>query len=980
MTRRHGAQACVLVALLAGLHLVSAGTAWAVGPWESPWTLPSRSPQTDRQRACALHDGVIARADRLLRLGRPDSNIAVARFAASHRARTARCFGANSLEMAQLLEREARGLAYATQRPSAEARALYTALIPWHEHLVGMTHSDLSSMLLVKTRLHALSQEADSARLTALRAIGILEAQPVQDSALLARAYSNAGGLLANSGDLMTALPMIEKSVAIRRRMPRLGLDALARSLNNLCAMRLDLGDLSGAEPVCEECLSSYERSLGHDHPSTGDAAANLASVRAQLGDTLSAIELSKWSISARSSSFGPDHFSLGENHMNLGILELRRGAFAAAQMRLREGLRVLDRSMTPASTEVLTALAQLGRSALALKQDALADSCFGVVISRIPALRSSALPSAVAVAFEGRAEVSRRGGHLAEAARDLVTADSLLVAEGGELRLARVSVLSARSRVALARHDQPGALNHARAAFGIEREHVRATIRGLPLEGILRYRDRPMESLQALLAASLAGKDSTLRSTWEAIASMRGIGQREAFARLQQPIAGDDTLGQRLDREYRSAERAADRAIAAAHFDREALARALATAETAGRMLARHLAVDAEDSTTTPRLEEWRAALGPDEALIAIESASAQDASTHHYALVLTARDTMPRAVRLSGGDTLRRTFEQWRAATAAGSGIMARRMAAKLYSSALRPLVRACPGASRLRVVDNEAIPAWPPIAWAEAAGVTRLESLPTVLQLRSEPVARLNEPRAKGNLVAIADPDFGGSQAQESPRIVRSSRGDSITVAFSALPASRAEAASISRTWIGAGGRVQVILGGDATTARFAALAPTADAMHLATHTWEIPPHRLTVRDPGALRRIGLAFADANKASTESPGVLTAAEIAGLRLPREPLVVVASCRSGVGVPVSGEGELGLRSAFLSAGARAVVSSLWDVGDEATAEWMSRFYAHLARDPADVVLAARTASLAMRAAGRHTAADWGAFVVAER
>jgi len=49
-----------------------------------------------------------------------------------------------------------------------------------------------------------------------------------------------------------------------------------------------------------------------------------------------------------------------------------------------------------------------------------------------------------------------------------------------------------------------------------------------------------------------------------------------------------------------------------------------------------------------------------------------------------------------------------------------------------------------------------------------------------------------------------------------------------------------------------------------------------------------------------------------------------------------------------MGGEGLIGLARAFQYAGARAVLASLWNVGDDSTAELMTRFYGHLKRGKA--------------------------------
>nr|MEE4269613.1 CHAT domain-containing tetratricopeptide repeat protein [Candidatus Krumholzibacteria bacterium] len=75
----------------------------------------------------------------------------------------------------------------------------------------------------------------------------------------------------------------------------------------------------------------------------------------------------------------------------------------------------------------------------------------------------------------------------------------------------------------------------------------------------------------------------------------------------------------------------------------------------------------------------------------------------------------------------------------------------------------------------------------------------------------------------------------------------------------------------------------------------------------------------------------------------GELRAATVAASSV-NTPLVVLASCSSGAGRVLAGEGVQGLGHAFLVAGARTVVATLWPVDDDQTALFMSRFYAHLA------------------------------------
>lgn len=94
------------------------------------------------------------------------------------------------------------------------------------------------------------------------------------------------------------------------------------------------------------------------------------------------------------------------------------------------------------------------------------------------------------------------------------------------------------------------------------------------------------------------------------------------------------------------------------------------------------------------------------------------------------------------------------------------------------------------------------------------------------------------------------------------------------------------------------------------------------------------------------------------------LTAADvIAGLELSAE-LVVLSACRSGVSRIVRGDEPLGLVRAFLRAGARAVLVTLWPVDDTASCYLMEYFYRELTmhQPPLDPATALQRAQQALR------------------
>jgi CHAT domain-containing protein len=148
---------------------------------------------------------------------------------------------------------------------------------------------------------------------------------------------------------------------------------------------------------------------------------------------------------------------------------------------------------------------------------------------------------------------------------------------------------------------------------------------------------------------------------------------------------------------------------------------------------------------------------------------------------------------------------------------------------------------------------------------------------------------------------------------------------------LPASRDEVLAIAQI---AGPNTELLLGQKATESAFKNQA-LADyrVIHLATHA---------AADPQYPDRAALVLGIAP--NTSDDGLLQVREIMRLPLKAE-LVTLSACDTDVGTPEGEAGVVNLEQAFLVAGARAVVASLWNVEDRSTTALMKAFYTHLAQ-----------------------------------
>jgi CHAT domain-containing protein len=149
------------------------------------------------------------------------------------------------------------------------------------------------------------------------------------------------------------------------------------------------------------------------------------------------------------------------------------------------------------------------------------------------------------------------------------------------------------------------------------------------------------------------------------------------------------------------------------------------------------------------------------------------------------------------------------------------------------------------------------------------------------------------------------------------------------LAALPATEMEVKSIAKL-MGAGTRV--LMRDQATEAAFKS-EPLADlrVIHLALHG---------LADTTFPDRSALVFSAGGR--PEEDGLLQAREIRKLPINAE-LVTLSACDAGVGRIEGEEGVSSLVEAFLNAGARSVVASLWPAEDTYTKGLMEAFYRHL-------------------------------------
>ncbi|MDQ6893901.1 MAG: CHAT domain-containing protein [Acidobacteriota bacterium] len=205
----------------------------------------------------------------------------------------------------------------------------------------------------------------------------------------------------------------------------------------------------------------------------------------------------------------------------------------------------------------------------------------------------------------------------------------------------------------------------------------------------------------------------------------------------------------------------------------------------------------------------------------------------------------------------------------------------------------------------------------------------------------------PRA---MLAVGGPRFSGASA---PTLVRGSE-----VPTAPLPYSAEEARSVWRIFEEEG--AELLVGRSATAEGWLREHPERYRyLHFATHALvsdRLPSQTCLVLagsrlDLDAIRRLTLQTA---------------------------LVSLSACQTALGTSVRGEGVIGLPHAFLGAGARSVLVTLWRIDDRSAAEFMRRFYErlHVDRNAGRALLGVRREWIA-RSPEESRPFRWAPFVL---
>lgn len=762
------------------------------------------------------------------------------------------------------------------------------------------------------------------------------------------------GQLAALRGDLAGATRWYERAVTTAEGSESAAWD-LDKALEGLAGVDLDRGDLASAEARHARTLALRRERHGERNSFVADSFAGLAEVARERGDLAEAERLLGEALSIHR-DLAPCSGAVASTLADLAEIASRAGRTDDARRLLDEALSILAVA-APGSPLASSALSDRAREARLAR--------------RIPEANAGAV-TALLRQQAGGFPFGTQGSRL-ELARIALAAGEPVVAEEWLREAAEVleaiapaSPLAFEVRLELARLlDRSGRGADAAPEYGRAvaiLESLGARLGDSP-EARAAWRASHLDSLREATELDLRlGRDEEAF-----VMAERGRARELAALLAEREIAFDADLPPALEAERRELLAARRRLVEGMKSSDDA-----PDGDSAVDLERRWKELQLRIRAASPRVAalsypapagvaEARELLGPRDLLAAWQVGDAQTI------LFVVDSDGLAVARLPVGRAALSRSVDRIvRLVSEPDAGPLpptAQPLLARLSDQLFGPLAGRIAAADRLRFLPDGPLHRLPFAVLAEPGGgpfrhlverhaIALLPSISALLELRSRRAAH-QAPR----LVALGDPVLSEEETGEPAWRDR----------LGPLPAAREEVAALGRIW---GDAATTLVGAEASECALRGAAPAATRLHFACHALANERHPLgsalllSVGSPGA--------------STDDDGRLEAWEIFEQLRVEADLVALSACRTALGENIDGEGFVGLTRAFLHAGARSVVASLWNVADESTARLMAGLHERLAAGSAkDEAL--REAQLALLEGGGPDSApaSWAPFVL---
>ncbi len=818
------------------------------------------------------------------------------------------------------------------------------------------------------------------------RAIAIYDKYPDSNPQHVANCFNNLAVSYLYQAKYGPAKSYFERALVMRRQNLGPNHPAVAEVLNNLATVSFDKGDYVDAGQFYEQVLDIYENSPNPNLPKIAITLDNLGNVYASLDKYDEAIAAFQRAIDIKKSVYGENHLYVAISLDGLATVYTGRQQNEEARVLLETVLANFEQNLGPEHPRLATTLTNLGMVYNRLELFDQAEASYERALS----IREKALgrdhPN-VAATLTNLVILLWNQGRYAEAIEMNQRALSINESVLGDRH--PIVAVNLENSVALYRHvGKPDtALVAAHSACTIRRNNLKDYGRILSERDALEYASRLHESFGKYFSCYLEiptpGTAQT-RNMTEAILENKGQVSDEIFERRREIVREDNdtvrALADSLEHNRKTLSRIYVRGPG------EEIESYRASNDSLSRMISEQ---ESELARLSVSFRNWQKSkivsldqfslLIPDKTCVVEylrynHTRINPDGIVPAYAAVVISRGKTPLIVDLGEASAIDDLVGEYRdhlqqlsmlGAPASSDVDTYRNIVGALYNLVWAPVAGRVSGSELVFVCPDAAL------CLVSFAGLPRpdggylVEDHAIFYLSTGRDLFRFQQPAPPASgLLALGDPDYdlaeGESQNSRSPADTRGALPDCEqfwNTTVSPLPGTRREVEEIVSNWPGEQTEpVTVLLGEQADEQAFKLNAPGKRVIHLATHGYYLgascrPANTEAGNTPGTriqnpLLLSGLFLAGANNrgdrhSENESEdGVLTAFEVSALDLEGNQLVVLSACETGLGIPENGEGVYGLRRAFQLAGARTVVSALWEISDADAARFAGRIY----------------------------------------
>ena len=829
------------------------------------------------------------------------------------------------------------------------------------------------------------------------RALAIFEANDGGDDPKYADALGAWGSYLLSQGQIDLAENAYRQAVALQQRINSADHYLVGMALGGLARVNLARGLDSEAEAIYARSLEIIGNTLGPRHSVYANVLNNIARIYFRQGRYSEAAPLYERSLEIKEAALGPDHPGVGAVVNNLAQVYAEQGSFDAAERLYRRAIANYERAYGPDNRLVASGLNTLGNTLL--EQGRLPEA--EVALRRAFDIREAILAPdnpAMAKVFSSLGQLDIANERFASGAEQLGQALSIVEGTYGARHPDNVEILG-RLFTAAAAQDQPTeALDYIRRANDIVGERVLHSVN--VRRGLLAIKKRVIEkSFQdhvglinklvrsdPLAFGSLVGESFSIAQLAQATSTSGAVAQMAArFGtgddRLANLVRGRQDIIERqrlLDTQiFRiiggpPTQEGKD-TVATLRRNLAGLDRRLEELDIA---LGRDFPEYAEMANPQPSdLGEIMRLLKPNEALIAYLLGPDES-----FMWVLRSNRAILHRLGVTSADmndgvaVLRSTLDPTFVETIEDIPAYDVDLANELYRQIFEPAEASLAGAEHIIVVPSGALQSLPfgvlvselpdtvlddfddyrGLAWlAKRFAFTTIPSVGSLRALRRF----AQNSTADQPFVGFGDPELGGGPGETrglrkrgaflpAPRLDTAGlflRGSAVDVeavrSLPPLPETARELASISRS-VGAGAE-SLFLRGNATETKLREL--TLDQYRIVAFA----THGLVAGDFAALGEPALVMTPPQVASEGRDGLLTASEIASLRLDAD-WVILSACNTAApdGTP-GAEGLSGLAKAFFYAGTRSLLVSHWAVASDAAVKLTTGMFSAIAESP---------------------------------